>query len=199
MRKTLSLLPLLMLVISVSVASGNTITVSPTPVIAGVGPYNWFYGVTLEGDSQINTGDFFTIFDFEGYISGTQQTTAAGWTGTSSLLGTCPAQDPFPVLCAVADDPSVPNLTWTRTGGTILGPGANNPALVLGIFSAQSIFNETRNDFWTSQDQDNQNGIPNEGAGGNTNVPVAPIPEPATLLLLGSGLAFVARMRKRVV
>ena len=142
--RTLRLLPLLTLTIlfSVSAAHANTITVSPTPVIAGVGPYNWFYGVTLEGDSQINTGDFFTIFDFEGYISGTQQTTAAGWTGTSSLIGTCPAQDPFPALCAVADDPAVPNLTWTRTGGVILGPGANNPALVLGIFSAQSIFNE---------------------------------------------------------
>jgi hypothetical protein len=111
-------------------------------------------------------------------------------------VGTCPAQDPFPVLCAVADDPAVPNLTWTRTGGTLTNP--NNPdRFFLGSFTATSIYNLTRDDFFASQDEDLQNGVVDEGAGGNTNVPAAPIPEPGTMLLLGSGLAAVAAKARR--
>jgi hypothetical protein len=197
--RTFRFLPLLTLMLALTAvnASANTITVGPTPIVIGGGPFTWAYGVTLDGNSQINNGDFFTIFDFDGYINGTQSANA-GWNATSSNLGTCPTDVGFPALCSIFDDPALPNLTWTRTGGTIMGPGSNNPAILLGIFSAQSIYDNPRNDGWVSQDQDNQTGTANEGAGGNTNVPFAtPVPEPASLLLLGSGLAFVARMRKR--
>ena len=183
-----------------SSAMANTITVGPSPIISlnAIGPWDWEYLVSLEGDSQINNGDFFTIFDFDGYVAGSQEV-VAGWNQTVQNTGLCPAQSPFPALCAVADDPTIPNLTWTRTGGVILGPGVGG-SLNLGGFSATSIYNIPTNDFWVSQDQDNQTDppTPNEGAGGNTNVPTAnAIPEPATLLLLGSGLAAVARARQK--
>lgn len=192
-------LPLLALAffMSSAAANANTITVGPTPFISLVGPpYQWSYGVTLDGNSQVNDGDFFTIFDFDGFVNGSQSNNA-GWTASSTGTGTCPTDTGFPALCAIFDDPALPNLTWTRTGGVIMGPGENNPAILLGIFSAQSIYNSPKNDGWVSQDQDNQTGTANEGAGGNTNVPVSAVPEPASLLLLGSGLAAVARMRAR--
>ena len=174
-----------------SSAAANTITVSPTPAISGAGPYTWTYDVFLEGDSQINPGDFFTIFDFDGLIS---QDQVPGWAASASALGVCPAAAPFPALCAVADDPVLPNLTWTRTGGVILGPGAG-PAILLGPFAATSIYPFVRNDFWTSQDQDNQTRTANEPAGGNTNVPT-PIPEPTTWILLGSGVGALWAKRR---
>ena len=146
-------------------ALANTITVTPTPTIAGVGPYTWTYAVSLEGQSQINPGDFFTIFDFAGLLPGTQNA-PAGWTPSAANVGLCPAQPPFPTLCALADDPAVPNLTWTRTGGVIVGPGAG-ASVVLGQFMAQSAFNLVRNDFFVSQDQDNQ------------TVPPSPMKRPA--------------------
>jgi hypothetical protein len=195
--KRVILFVLAALVLSTS-ALANTITVTPTPVIAGAGPYTWAYLVQLEGQSQVNPGDFFTIFDFEGLIAGSQNSPGF-WTPSSSLLGDCPAQPPFPALCGVADDPTVPNLTWTYTGIVpLLGPGLNAQPITLGIFGARSIYGLPRSDFWVSQDQDNQlvPPVPAEAAGGNTNVPTA-VPEPATLLLLGSGLLAVARMRRK--
>ena len=191
MRKTL-LATLLALALGTP-GFANTITVTPTPIIAGGDPFTWAYAVNLEGFSQVNEGDFFTIFDFEGFISGTQSNNA-GWTPSSSNTGVCPSQGPFPTLCAAVDDPAIPNLTWTRTGDAIIGvAGVSTP---LGTFYAQSIYSNPVNDFFTSQDDDLQNGTFNEGSGGNTNVPTSqPIPEPATLLLFGTGLAAVARRR----
>ena len=180
-----------------STAMANTITVSPSPIITGGGPYTWSYSVTLDGNSQISNGDFFTIFDFAGYVAASQNA-PAGWTPSTSNTGVCPAAAPFPTLCAAVDDPAITNLTWTRTGGTIAGAGFAGGTVALGNFTAQSIFNVPVNDFFTSQDDDLQTGTMNEGAGGNTNVPIAPVPEPASLLLLGSGLvAAAARARRK--
>ena len=55
--------------LSAPTAFANTITVDPTPTISGAGPYTWTYTVTLEGNSSISSGDFFTIFDFAGFVA----------------------------------------------------------------------------------------------------------------------------------
>ena len=180
------------LCVAAPAARANTI-VTPTPAISGDGPYTWAYAVFLHGEATVEVGDFFTIVDFDGLVAGSQSTNP-GWTASSSNLGLCPAQALFAVLCAAADDPTIPNLIWTRTGPDVLGAGG---LLSLGVFSAQSIFNLPDNSAFLAQNRDNQTGTPREGAAGGTNVPVAAIPEPASVLLLGSGLAAVARARQR--
>jgi hypothetical protein len=181
--------------LSASTAFANTITPTPTPVIGPLsgGSYVWTYNVTTDGNSTVELTDFFTIYDFQGFVAGSA-TNPAGWTFSSANTGACPAD--LTVICALqlGDDPLLPNLTWTRTsGGSIAGP-AN-----LGDFTARSIFNTPINDNWVSQDRDNQTGTSHEGAFGGTNVPQNPVPEPASMLLLGAGLVgLAARARRRV-
>lgn len=173
-----------------------TITVTPTPMISGAGPYTWTYSVNLVGFSSIDAGDFFTILDFAGFVPGTQ-TVVANWTASSANSGVCPAD--LAGTCAGFDDPAVPNLTWTYTGTGIANPNTN-PATVffLGNFAANSTFNMPRNDWFFSRDNDLAAPHTDEGAGGNTNVP-ASVPEPSSLLLFGSGLTALAFARRKLV
>jgi len=177
-----------------SAASAATITVAPQPLITGINPAVWSYSLTLEGNSTIETGNFFTIQDFAGFNGVT--TAPAGWTFSSSNTGVCPI-DAFSIACAATDDAAIPNLTWTRTGAPIVGGGVG-AVVQLGNFIAQSIFITPINSQWYSQDHDLQTNTFNEGAGGNTNTPVGTaVPEPASLLLLGSGLLGLAYSRRK--
>lgn len=184
-----------------STAMANTITPTPTPIITGTGPYTWTYEVNLEGNSQVNTGDFFTIFDFAGF-TGVATAPNANWTFSSNLTGTCNPQ--VVAVCTAFDSATIANLTWTYNG-----PAFNNTAggtatpptqLLIGNFSAQSIFNLPTNDWWVSQDDDLQTNTMNEGAAGNTNVPMAQtVPDGgSTAALLGSVLVGFGILRRKI-
>ena len=150
--------------------------------------FTWTYDVVLGMDQRatggpaqtINpvptnaaTGDFVTIHDFRGFVSGTCFA-PSGWTCQTPTVGFTPStQSP-------ADDPTITNLTFTRTGDTINGPVAD-----LGDFGAQSAYNGFILGPFTSR------GTQMGGIADGTDIDSigfvpTPVPEPATLLIASS-------------
>jgi hypothetical protein len=90
------------------------------PTFTGVTPSGsntvWNYTIDITSGQNVTTGDFFTIYDFGPFITGTA-VQPSGWTLSSSLVGITPSQTLPP------DDPTLLNLTWTYTGTTIVGTG----------------------------------------------------------------------------
>jgi hypothetical protein len=183
-------------------AEHNTITPSFTGVAAfGGGEFTWSYDVFITESPgpfgrRLEAGDFFTIYDFAGFVVGSEMN-PAGWTFASSPLGL----DPVGVTPSIPDSPAIPNLTWTYTGATIDVPGP--PFFVdLGDFSARSIYTVETVVSYTSQDTQTGGALDGLKAGdkGDTIGPRAsavPISGAHTAIIgmLGSGL-FWLRSRK---
>lgn len=183
---------------------------SLTPTFTGVtgtGPFTFSYTVGVAADqnaqpgpgtapgSSVTTGvgvsgasstDFFTVYDFRGFTG--VHSEPAGWGFESLLLGATPS-DTLP-----ADDPTIANLTWFRTGATV-----NGPATLTG-FSAQSTLNTTAVDNYTSDATRNSGAAAGTAISsiGTTIVPAATaVPEPGMMLLLSAGLAGLGVVSRR--
>jgi PEP-CTERM motif len=153
----------------------------------------WSYHIDITSDQQVTTGDFFTIYDFGPFISGTN-VQPSGWSFSSSLLTTPPPGVTPP------DDPNVLNLTWTYTGSAPIPTGSTLCPFSVTIATSQ--FDEaprTRQSYFAAlatrtTDPPNTK-ISNVG---RIPVPVA-IPEPTTLslLILGGAGAAIRALRRR--
>jgi len=162
------------------------------PVKVAVTPdsdsYRWSYGVVLTSDSQLHTGDFFTIYDFAGFIPGSN-VQPNGFDFSATLVG------PVPDRIAPEDDATLMNLTWTY-----VGPDITTGQLGLGNFMANSISGLPKDGLFTAQTHRQVDGRI-EGNITPTDIPVPTIPniptvpEPATMTLLGIGLPLVGAAR----
>ena len=152
------------------------------------GNYRWTYAIVLPTDSQIRTGDYFTIYDFAGYVPDSNSQ-PANWVFTTRNLGPTP-RDVLPM-----DDPAVPNVSWKYTGPTV-----TTGQIGLGNFWALSTYGQSADSFFTASTHRTSDGRRDNNITTTTvPVPVATpsVPEPATLALVGLGLPLAALLRRR--
>ncbi|MBA4068022.1 MAG: hypothetical protein C0501_30820 [Isosphaera sp.] len=166
------------------------------------GNFRWTYSVVLPSDMKLQAGDYFTIYDFGGYVPGSGMVLspfpddmAAGfWSFSTSKTG------PTPDRLNPQDDPMTDNLTWKYSGPTI--PSGQ---LTLGNFTATSMFEMSQDSFFTATNPTALTGEIDSNITetltptGMVTTPPPGVPEPTTLALAGLGLpvAGVARWVRR--
>jgi hypothetical protein len=180
--------------------------VSATPAKAGLVPitvsiqpeagnFRWTYSIVLPSDYKLQSGDYFTIYDFEGYVAGSESVAftapdGATWSFSTNNVG------PTPGLLNPNDDPTAPNLTWTYSGPTV-----PKGQLGLGNFAATSLFGDSKTSHFTATNPSVDTGEIDENVTRTVSptgeiVPPPPgVPEPTTLALAGLGLPIIGAAR----
>jgi hypothetical protein len=178
-------------------AKAGIIPVSVT-VLPEAGNYMWTYSIVLPSNMKLQSGDYFTIYDFAGLVSGSANVSATNpdssyannWGFSTAKTG------PTPNRLNPGDDPNIDNLTWTYNGPTINVDGN----ITLGNFSATSAYNQQGDSFLTATNSRAADGAVDSNIT-ETVVPVgtstggSTTPEPTTLLMAGLGLPLVGLRR----
>ncbi len=138
--------------------------------VTGSSPnFTWNYAANVTVDQTINTGDFFTIYDF-GTIAPGSNTQPTGWTFSQALVG------PTAALTSPTDNPNILNLTWTYTGTAPISGSA-----ALGMFTVITSTDQLKTGQFTAQAT--RSSGPDAGTKvSNIGAVSVPVPESSALL-----------------
>lgn len=164
------------------------------PVKVSVAPeagnFRWTYAVVLPSDMKLQSGNFFTVYDFGGLVAGSI-VAPDGWSATVTKTTTPP------LGLKPNDDAAVDNITFTYSGPTI-----ESGQVGLGNFWAVSTGNKTvTTEFTASNIQFSTGNVDRNIV--STIAPAPPginpptgVPEPATMAMAALGLLPVAAARR---
>jgi|GEM_PF-397520 len=164
-------------------------------VLPDSGYYRFTYAIVLPSDALLRPGDYFTIYDFDGLVPGSDRVGgtpyASYWSFSSAGAG------PVPPGVLPPEDPGIPNLTWTYHG-PILGASQTG----LGNFWALSIYPDTKDSWFAARTgvvngRNDQNITPTTVPTPKAPPPPPPVPEPAAWVLAALGLPLLSLWRRR--
>jgi hypothetical protein len=184
MRKAI-ILGVVLLGSGILIARGDIIPTLSS--VTGSSPnFTWNYAANVTVDQTINTGDFFTIYDF-GTIAPGSNMQPTGWTFSQALLG------PTAPLTSPTDNPNILNLTWTYNGTAAIAGSA-----ALGMFSVITSTDQLKAGQFTAEAT--RTSGPNAGTKiSNVGTVSVPVPESSALLpIIGvCAAALLSTLRRR--
>jgi len=174
MRLNSGLAAAVLVLFGLNTAQANIV---PTFSLAGTNPvdnlngtYTYRYDVQIDAVQAAQDGDFFTLFDIDGFVSATA---IPGWTLSTPSVGPAP-QDPFPFVLGITDT-AVTNVSYERTGGTLNGP----QVFSFDVISTIGLVGLTQ----YGAEAHLRTGGPFDNAG--TTLGPRAIPEPSVMVMLG--------------
>jgi len=130
----------------------------------GSGGALYTYTAELTFGNQVQDGDFFTIYDFQGLLGITSQVSGANviaaggtWTFSSTTTGPTPSMLPASGVAGapgpLGDRADLPNITFTYHGATVTGTSPFPPLTLLLTFTAHTtVFPGNQGDSFVAQD-----------------------------------------------
>jgi hypothetical protein len=193
---------------ALAAALGATADAGLLPLTATAVPDNnnfrYTYGVMLTSNSTLSKGDQFAIYDFNGFVPGSNSQ-PTGFSFSTVNTGGNPGRT------VPNDNPAMPNLVWTYNGDTpLVGQIGLGNFTALSTLPAASVATDfvSRTQVQTADGstvyEDNITGTKAPSGTDQMPPPVTPppvvtppagVPEPSTLLLLAAGLPVVAGVR----